>query len=128
MRQRVRTLFAMLLAVFVMAPTVGDIGGCGGSSDRLDARKFFTERYRVECAMCRECGYTTIACRRACDRRTVAPSTFPDGCEPVVHDGEVCLRALETLDCDGFADIVDPQPIVPTECDFCPAPAEPAPQ
>jgi hypothetical protein len=37
-----------------------------------------------------------------------------------VHDGEVCLRAIESLSCNGFGDVVDPQPIVPTECDFCP--------
>jgi hypothetical protein len=127
-RQRFKTACAMVLALFVMAPTVGDIGGCGGTNDRLDARKFFAARYRLECDRCRECGWTTRACLRACDRRTVVPSTFPNGCEPVVHDGEVCLNALEALDCAGFGEVVDPAPIVPTECDFCPVPEEqPAP-
>jgi hypothetical protein len=119
-RQRIRTAFAIVLSVFVAAPTVGDIGGCGGTADQLDAKKFFTERFRVECERCDECGYNTPACRRACDRRTVIPGSFPAGCTPVVHDGEVCLRAIESLSCGGFADVVDPQPIVPTECDFCP--------
>ena len=120
MNQRISTGFAIVLAVFVAAPTVGDIGGCGGTDDRLDARKFFAERFRVECARCDECGYNTLACRRSCDKRTIVPGSFPAGCTPVVHDGEVCLRAIEALSCDGFADIIDPQPIVPTECDFCP--------
>lgn len=122
MKQRIGTAFAIVLAVFVAAPTVGDIGGCGGTDERLDAKKFFAERFRVECDRCKECGYSTPACRRACDRRTVVPGSFPAGCTPVVHDGEVCLRAIEALSCDGFADVVDPQPIVPTECDFCPEP------
>jgi len=127
MKRRWRTGLAMVLAIFVMAPTVGDIGGCGGTADALDARKFFAARFELECTRCKDCGYTTLACRRACDRRTVVPSSFPSGCEPVVHDGEVCLNALETLSCDDFAEVIHPQPIVPTECDFCPEP-EAAPQ
>jgi hypothetical protein len=114
-------LVAMMLALITMAPTVGDVGGCGGEAAPLDASKYFRERLRVECDRCRECGLFGAACTRACDPRTVVPSSFPPGCRPVEHDGLVCVRALEALACDAFIDVVDPQPIVPTECDFCPA-------
>ncbi len=115
--------FAIVLAICALAPTVGDVGGCGSEIAPLDAQKYFAERLRVECARCRECGLRSAACSRACDRRTVVPTTFPAGCRPVEHDGQVCLRAIEALSCDGFADVVSPAPIVPTECDFCPASA-----
>lgn len=112
--------FVIVLSVFAAAPTVGDIGGCGGTDETLDARKFFAERLRLDCERCGECELSTPACRRACNKSTIVPSTFPAGCRPAVHDGEVCLRAIESLSCTGFADVVDPAPIVPTECDFCP--------
>ncbi len=117
--------FAIVLALCAAAPTAGDVGGCGATIEPLDARKFFTERLRIECARCGECGYATAQCRRACDARTAVPRSFPDGCRPVDHDGQVCLRALEALSCSSFGDVVDPAPIVPTECDFCPAEEEP---
>lgn len=115
--------FAIVLAICAAAPTVGDVGGCGGEIAPLDAQKYFRERLQVECERCRACGLRGAACTRACDRRTVVPATFPAGCRPVEHDGLVCLRAIEALSCDGFADVVSPEPIVPTECDFCPAPS-----
>jgi hypothetical protein len=112
--------FIIVLGVFAAAPTVGDIGGCGGTDETLDARKFFAARLELECDRCGECALDTAPCRRACNKSTIVPSTFPTGCRPAVHDGEVCLRALEALSCTRFADVVDPAPIVPTECDFCP--------
>ena len=112
--------FVIVLAFFAAAPTVGDIGGCGGTDETLDARKFFAERFNLECERCSECELATPACKRACDKKTIVPGTFPPGCRPVVHDGEVCLNAIEALSCSGFADVVHPEPIVPTECDFCP--------
>lgn len=117
---RSKIAFVIVLSILSAAPTVGDIGGCGGTDETLDARKFFTERLRVDCERCGECGLTTPACRRACNKSTIVPGSFPAGCRPVVYDGEVCLRAIEALSCDAFADVVDPAPIVPTECDFCP--------
>ena len=114
--------FTIVLAVFVAAPTVGDVGSCGAPADPLDANAFFRQRLEDECSMCRTCGYATRACKRACTRGAVVPTSFPAGCHPVVHDGEVCLRAIEALNCNGFGDMVsDLDPIVPTECDFCPA-------
>lgn len=114
--------FVIVLAFFAAAPTVGDVGGCNDSADPLDASKFFGARLQLECDRCKECGYTTAACKRACNKSTIVPSTFPAGCKPLEHDGQVCLRALEALSCDGFGDVVSSPPIVPTECDFCPEP------
>jgi hypothetical protein len=40
----------------------------------------------------------------------------------LVHDGEVCLRALEVAACDDYALFMDDvAPSLPTECNFCPA-------
>jgi hypothetical protein len=70
---------------------------------------------------CDECDVRTVPCKQAHDKNRVIPSTFPRGCAPVVHDGEVCLRALESLSCDAFAQsVVENDAVIPTECDFCP--------
>jgi hypothetical protein len=51
-------------------------------------------------------------------------TAFPDRCVPLVHDGEVCLRALQYASCDDYrAYVSDVSPSVPTECNFCPEPA-----
>lgn len=115
--------FLIVLAICAAAPTVGDVGGCGASAETLDAQKFFAQRLDLECQRCSECGLSTPTCKNACNPKAPRPLSFPEGCHPVVHDGEVCLRALEALSCSGFADVVDPDPIVPSECDFCPASA-----
>ena len=118
---RISIGFAIVLAIFAAAPTVGDIGSCGQKAESLDAKAFFDARLDDECARCQECGLFTRACTRACDKKLLRPSTFPPGCKPVVHDGEVCLHAIESLSCNAFADLVsDFDAIVPTECDFCP--------
>ena len=47
---------------------------------------------------------------------------FPEGCDPIVHDGEVCLNALEAAGCGDYEAYVkdgeDRQ--APNECRFCP--------
>jgi hypothetical protein len=41
---------------------------------------------------------------------------------PLVHDGEVCLRALDDAACEDYLEYMsDVAPTVPTECNFCPA-------
>jgi len=115
--------FVIVLALCAAAPTVGDVGGCNEGTDPLDANRFFAGRLQIECDRCRECGFNTSACKRACDKKTIVPSSFPAGCRPLAHDGQVCLRALEALSCNGFADVVSSPSEVPTECDFCPEPA-----
>jgi hypothetical protein len=114
--------FVALLAVLCAAPTVGDVGSCGQTADPLGAPEFFRARADVECTRCADCGYDTRPCRRACEiaRGGEVPRAFPEGCQPVVHDGEVCLNAIEALSCGRVGDLVSEAPIVPTECDFCP--------
>lgn len=124
MIDRARLGLVMVLSVLAAAPTVGDVGGCNEQADALGPEKFFAARLESECMQCRACGLEALAgCRRACDPKTKVPQTFPAGCRPLVHDGEVCLRAIEALSCDAFADVVASSPIVPSECDFCPAEA-----
>ncbi len=114
--------FVIVLALFAAAPTVGDIGSCGAPVEPLDASKFFAARAQIECAHCDACGLSTPACKSACDPHATIPSAFPEGCHPVVHDGEVCLNALDALGCGAFSDVVSAAAIVPTECGFCPPP------
>lgn len=112
-------LAAMLLLI-VAAPTVGDIGGCGADPADLDAAVFFKAKAKLDCDRCKECGFVTAACTRACDT-TQAPATLPPGCFPIQHDGDVCLRALEASSCDVYATYVaDQGATIPTECNFCP--------
>jgi len=117
-RWRAGTIVAALLCA---APVPGDIGSCAQPVQRLDAPHFFDAKQAVDCRRCAECGIPTSSCRGACDASAAAPTSFPDGCEPLVHDGEVCLRALLYASCDDYAGYMDDQnPQVPTECDFCP--------
>jgi hypothetical protein len=109
----------VLAVVFGMAPTVGDIGSCGQSPDPLDARVFFNVKAHTDCRRCDECGLSTHLCTSACDDPPAV--AFPDGCSPLVHDGEVCLQALLHASCDDFASYVDDSaPSAPSECLFCP--------
>jgi hypothetical protein len=118
---RRRHAAAMVLAVMLgMGPTVGDIGSCGQQADALDARTFFIIKAGIDCKRCGECGLSGRPCDRACNQ---APETaFPPGCQPFVHDGEVCLHALIHASCDDYASYVsDAAPTAPSECQFCPA-------
>ncbi|MGZ3456555.1 MAG: hypothetical protein ACXWUG_05580 [Polyangiales bacterium] len=112
--------FVIVLAILAAAPTVGDVGGCGTQVEPLDATKFFTQELDLTCSRCDECGILAPRCKTACDTRTrIVPHTFVNGCNPVVHDGEVCINALEALSCSAFDDYVE-RSVLPTECDFCP--------
>ncbi len=117
-KRRFATIVAVLLCA---APVPGDIGSCAQPVQRLDARLFFDAKKSVDCRRCTECGLATAACGAACDDAASPPTSFPDGCVPLVHDGEVCLRALLYASCDDYAGYMDDRsPQVPTECDFCP--------
>jgi hypothetical protein len=115
--------FVIVLAILAAAPTVGDVGGCGTKAEPLDATKFFTQRLDLACSRCDECGILAPGCKNACSRNRIVPHTFPEGCNPVVHDGEVCINAVEALSCSAFDDFIE-RGIVPTECDFCPQPEQ----
>lgn len=116
-----RHLLAMALAVVLgMGPMVGDIGSCGQQADDLDAPTFFDVKANIDCGRCGDCNLRGQQCDRACNE---PPQTaFAYGCRPLVHDGEVCLRALLHASCDDYASYMnDARPGAPSECQFCPA-------
>jgi hypothetical protein len=116
----IRLLFLAGLALLCAAPTPGDVGGCGQQPQPLDAGLFFLEKARIDCAQCGDCGYRSEHCSRACSGE-LPQTAFPEGCEPLVHDGEVCLRALEAAGCGEYEDYVkDAGRLAPSECLFCP--------
>lgn len=111
-----------LLVALCMAPTPGDVGGCGAPAIELGARGFFKAKREVDCRRCEECDVFTRLCAAACDPTVPTATRFEPGCLPVEHDGRVCLRALEAASCEDYAAFMDDgAPSVPTECNFCPA-------
>jgi hypothetical protein len=113
----------IILLLFVIAPTPGDIGGCGQEADLLDAPTFYVTKRSIDCRQCNDCGLVFTSCQDACDVYAPVPESFPVGCFPLVHDGEVCLRALTNATCGDYAKYVDDNPAsrsTPTECNFCP--------
>ena len=117
-----RCLLGLLSLLFCAAPVPGDVGGCGQSPDQLDPQVFFATKRDIDCRKCQQCGFPTLACQEACSEQAVVPADFPEGCVPLVHDGEVCLRALHFAACDAYRSYIDDgAPSVPTECNFCPA-------
>jgi hypothetical protein len=112
---------ALILVVCCMAPTPGDIGGCGQRPDLLDPPTFFANKKHFDCLRCEDCGLATDTCTKACDETQPVATEFPKDCFPLVHDGEVCLRALRHASCDDYAGYVDDtSPSAPSECNFCP--------
>jgi len=108
------------VVVVCAAPTPGDVGGCGQKRQALDEDVFFATKNAIECERCTECEIATDRCTQACNADS-GGRRFPETCEPLVHDGEVCLRRLLDVGCDTFAEYVDDRtPAVPSECDFCP--------
>jgi hypothetical protein len=112
---------AIVVALLCAAPVPGDIGACGQPVARLDTDRFFSAKRSVDCEHCKECGIDSKICKADCGRGALEVSSFPGGCEPLVHDGEVCLRKLLETGCDEYAHYLDDAaPTVPSECDFCP--------
>ena len=118
-RSRAAPLLAAVGALICLAPTPGDIGGCGQAAQDLDPETFFLSKQTIECDRCRECRIRTPACEAACSGEPV-PTEFPEGCFPLVHDGTVCLRALTRASCDDHRAFSGEPPSVPSECNFCP--------
>lgn len=120
-RRCVHGLTILLAVVFGMGPTVGDIGSCGQAIDALDPVTFFALKARIDCMRCGECSLSGKECQAAC---TLPPATsFLPDCHPLVHDGEVCLHALQHASCDDYATYTDEShPTAPSECQFCPLP------
>lgn len=108
------------LAVLCMAPTAGDVGGCGAVVTEMDREQFAFDRKELDCRRCGECALASGRCGRACDPAAPPDTTLPDTCRPLSRDAVVCLRALAAASCDAFASYVaDVAPALPTECEFC---------
>ncbi len=119
---------AVVLAVLAMAPTPGDVGGCGKSPTPLDERSFAAARKLTDCRRCSGCSLGSERCRRTCDGAIPPAVAFPGGCQPLLHDGEVCLRALQVASCARYSlYMADDRASVPSECDFCRGPEDAAP-
>ena len=118
-RERGHLATAVVALLFCTAPTPGDIGGCGQKPAELSPQIFFDSKANVDCQRCQECDLSSQACSDAC--KPPVTTMFPDLCVPLVHDGEVCLRALQYASCDDYRSYMsDTSPSVPTECNFCP--------
>jgi hypothetical protein len=118
---------AALLGLLSAAPTVGDVGGCGRTVTDLDPARFANARKLEDCQRCTACALTTQTCVRACDPTAASDVFIPSTCRPLLHDGEVCLRALHAASCNDYATFVDDvAPALPSECEFCHV-APPAP-
>jgi hypothetical protein len=103
-----------------MAPTPGDVGGCGSEAVLLDRASYEATRRQKDCQRCEECGVTTARCARACDPAKPQDLFVPPSCLPLLHDGQVCIRALGAASCADFATYVDDvAPRTPSECQFC---------
>jgi hypothetical protein len=114
-------LLALVALLFCTAPTPGDVGGCSQPARELDAPVFFASKDFNDCQHCKDCQFHSAICERACSNQ-LSQSAFPKDCLPLVHDGEVCLRALQSASCDEYrAYVRDQNTEVPTECNFCPA-------
>jgi hypothetical protein len=127
-RRREVLLAIAVAALFCAAPTPGDVGGCGKTASELSEGDFSYTRKLLDCDRCRSCGIANERCKRACDDPVEGYVRFPPTCRPLVHDGEVCLRALRAASCDDFSRYVDDvSPDTPSECDFCRVPEPQAP-
>ena len=114
------TIAVVVTGVLSMAPTAGDVGGCGTEVKALDPLAFALARKDMDCERCRECGITTPRCQRACDPDKDPETSIPATCQPLQHDGRVCIRALSSASCDAYATYVDElSPSTPSECEFC---------
>ena len=120
-REPLKVGFCLLILLFCTAPTPGDVGGCGQKPAELDPGVFFASKANIDCQRCEECNLAQVSCRNVCNFPDTYPTVFAENCVPLVHDGEVCLRALLHASCDDYASYMsDRSPSVPTECNFCP--------
>lgn len=118
---KLRWILAFVATLGCIAAVPGDVGGCGQEAEQLDPEGFFFNKKRIDCEQCRRCSLTSQTCQNACDDAEAPAVEFLEGCVPLVHDGEVCLHALDAASCRAYEKYVaDTDPEVPTECNFCP--------
>jgi hypothetical protein len=114
-----------VLGLLCMAPTAGDIGGCGTEVKALDREVIAQARKEMDCRRCLDCSIGTARCQRSCDPNVPPETAVPATCQPLQHDGEVCIRALSSASCEKYASYVDDNaPSTPSECEFCKIPPE----
>jgi hypothetical protein len=119
-KRTARLALGFAILAFCSAPTPGDVGGCNQRAELMNPAAFFSAKARVDCARCGECALESQLCKEACAQSTRF-NPFPEDCAPLVHDGEVCLNALDAADCSDYAGYTsDRAATTPTECDFCP--------
>lgn len=119
-----RLVFGFAVFAFCAAPVPGDAGGCNQEPEALDAGVFFAAKQSIDCSRCNDCALVSASCDAACAAANPTQS-FPAGCVPLIHDGEVCLHALSIASCDDYESYVrDDAPATPTECEFCPRRSE----
>lgn len=119
-RRVAAVLVGGLLGILCMAPTPGDIGGCGTTIEYLNVDNYAFARKSQDCERCNDCGLDTARCVHACDPKIDPEVSVPATCKPLEHDGEVCLRALHAASCSTYATYVaDTNASTPSECDFC---------
>lgn len=109
-----------VVLLFCAGPVPGDVGGCGQAPSSLDRQRFFDSKRALDCVRCNECEVVSKRCDAAC-----APEPdderLPRGCDPLEHDGDVCLRALLNAPCEEYRTFLrDESAETPTECNFCP--------
>ena len=118
--RRLSRAVIVLLGLLSMAPTAGDVGGCGTEVTALDPTAFANARKEVDCSRCKACSIHTERCTSACDPKQPSETSIPKTCQPLSHDGEVCLRKLQASSCDAYtAYVADVGPSTPSECEFC---------
>jgi hypothetical protein len=113
-------LVGTISVLFLMAPTVGDVGGCGVTAQPLTQGQFANARKQEDCKRCTQCKLGSDRCLASCDAGVPSDYAFPDTCKPLYEDGLVCIRALAASSCDDYARYMDDtSPEAPTECQFC---------
>ena len=122
------SILVAVSAVFLLAPTPGAMGGCGKTAEEMSASGYARARKITDCGRCTECGVQSDRCVRACNERLAPEIALPATCRPLLHDGVVCIRAINAASCAAFASYVDERaPVTPSECAFClvPPPSPP---
>ena len=115
-----RLSLSAIALLFCAAPVPGDVGGCGQAPSALDRRQFFESKRALDCVRCGECDVRSKRCEQACSPNPPLEE-LPRGCDPLEHDGDVCLRALLDASCEEYSTFLrDTGAETPTECNFCP--------
>ena len=92
MRGRALSGLIAVLGVLLMAPTVGDTGGCGRTAVELEHDRYANARKLHDCTRCEECGLETARCLRACD-----PKALPEMRWMLRQSDEICASYVDEV-------------------------------